>query len=247
MSHTARRALVTGGGRGIGRATAIALAKEGWDVAVTWKDRQGPADTVVAEIEREGRRGMALQLTLGQRASARAAAAAMVGRWGGIDLLVNNAGVLEQKPWETITDDDWDSMFASNVKGVFQLSQECFPSLREHSGSLINVSSVGGQIGGTLAMHYAASKAAIISMTRSLARLGAPKVRVNAVAPGLIETEMTAAERSNEGAAAKLQTILAGRAGTASEVADVIAFLASPKAAYVTGQIIGVNGGAYLG
>ncbi len=241
------RALVTGGGRGIGRATALALANAGWDVAITWHGREGEASEVVRRIQATGRAAMSVRLALGVRESARTAVGEVQDALGGLDLLVNNAGMLVQKPWRTITDDEWDETLAVNLRGVFQLCQEAFPLLEQSAGTIVNVSSVGGQTGGTLAMHYAASKAAIISLTRSLARAGAPRIRVNAIAPGLIETEMTAGERASEGAQAKLQQILAGRVGTPEEVADTIVFLASPAAAYITGQIIGVNGGAYLG
>jgi acetoacetyl-CoA reductase/3-oxoacyl-[acyl-carrier protein] reductase len=186
-------------------------------------------------------------MRLGVRESARETAGAVGKVWGGIDLLVNNAGMLIQRPWRTITDAEWDETLAVNLRGVFQLCQEAFPLLEDSAGVIVNVSSVGGQTGGTLAMHYAASKAAIISLTRSLARVGAPRVRVNAVAPGLIETEMTAAERASESATAKLQQIPARRWGSPEEVASTIVFLASPAAAYITGQVIGVNGGLYLG
>jgi acetoacetyl-CoA reductase/3-oxoacyl-[acyl-carrier protein] reductase len=241
------RALVTGGGRGIGRATALSLAEAGWDVAISWNSREAEAKEVVARIKESGRQAVAVQLALGMRESARDAVAAAHDGLGGLDLLVNNAGMLLQKPWRTISDAEWDETLAVNLRGVFQLCQEAFPLLEESSGSIVNVSSVGGQTGGTLAMHYAASKAAVISLTRSLARVGAPRIRVNAVAPGLIETEMTAAERASEGAAAKLQQIPAARVGSPEEVANAIVFLASPAATYITGQIIGVNGGLYFG
>lgn len=240
-------ALVTGGSRGIGRAAALALAAAGWDVALSWKDREDAAQSVVAAIRDMGRESLALPLDLGKRDSARGAVKVVDRELGRLDLLVNNAGMLVQKPWLTITDGEWDQMFAVNVRGVFQMCQESFPALKQSSGSIVNISSIGGQTGGALAMHYSATKAALISMTRSLARVGAPNVRVNAIAPGLIDTEMTAAERAGEGAAAKLQSILAGRVGTPEEVAAVVVFLASPAASYITGQIIGVNGGAYFG
>jgi NAD(P)-dependent dehydrogenase (short-subunit alcohol dehydrogenase family) len=240
-------AFVTGGGRGIGRATAIALARAGWDVAVSWNTRSTEARDVVEQIGALGRRGVSVQLTLGDRSSARAALRQVTASLGGLDLLVNNAAMLVQKPWHAISDTEWDEMFAVNLRGVFQLCQEAFPLLETRGGAIINLTSVGGQIGGTLAMHYAASKAGIISLTRSLARVGAPRIRVNAVSPGLIVTEMTAGELQSEGAKAKVQQIPAGRVGEPEDVASTIVFLASPGASYITGQVVGVNGGSHFG
>lgn len=240
------RAIVTGGGRGIGRATALALAAAGWDVLVTWHRDRDSAEATVRQIASTGRRADSTSYTLGDRASARALVAHVEQLWGGLDLLVNNAGGLVQKPWLTISDAEWDDMLAINLRGVFQLCQEAFPLLQTSSGSIVNVSSIGGQTGGTLAMHYAASKAGVISLTRSLARVGAPAVRCNAVAPGLIETEMTQEERASAAAATKLAQIPAGRVGLPEEVAGAIVFLASPAAAYISGQVLSINGGAFL-
>lgn len=240
------RAIVTGGGRGIGRATALALAAAGWDVLVTWHRDGDSAEATVRQIAATGRRAHSTSYTLGDRTSARALVAHVERQWGGLDLLVNNAGALVQKPWLTISDAEWDDMLAINLRGVFQLCQEAFPLLQTSSGSIVNVSSIGGQTGGTLAMHYAASKAGVISLTRSLARVGAPAVRCNAVAPGLIETEMTREERASAAAVTKLAQIPAGRVGLPEEVAGAIVFLASPAAAYISGQVLSINGGAFL-
>lgn len=246
-SENPLRAFVTGGGRGIGRATALALAKAGWDVGITWRMDEQSANKTVDAIRRTGQEAFSVRLLLGERASARGAVRMVTEEFGGLALLVNNAGMLVQKPWRTITDAEWDETMSVNLRGTFQLCQEAFPLLEKSSGSIVNMTSVGGQTGGILAIHYAASKAAVIGLTRSLARLGAPRVRVNAVAPGLIETEMTAAEIASDAAPGKLKQILLGRVGTPEEVADAIVFLASPAAAYITGQIIGVNGGSHFG
>jgi NAD(P)-dependent dehydrogenase (short-subunit alcohol dehydrogenase family) len=171
-------------------------------------------------------------------------------KFGRIDVLVNNAGILQQKPFNTITDEDWDTMLATNLKSVFLCSQEIMPvMLRQGGGSIINISSSGGQLGGMLAVHYAASKAGVIALTRSLARVGAPDgIRVNCVAPGLIETEMTTKEiASPEGLQKIEQQILLRRPGRVEEVAAAVAFLVSDKAAYITGHTLNVNGGLYMG
>jgi 3-oxoacyl-[acyl-carrier protein] reductase len=171
-------------------------------------------------------------------------------KFGTVDVLVNNAGILQQKPFSTISDEEWDTMLATNLKSVFLCSQEIMPVMvRQGGGSIINISSSGGQLGGILAVHYAVSKAGVISLTRSLARVGAPDgIRVNCVTPGLIETEMSQKEIHSEVGQQKIsREIPLRRAGLASEVAGAVAFLASEEAAYITGQSININGGLYMG
>ncbi len=241
-------ALVTGGSRGLGRAIAIALAEAGADVALTYARERAEGEATAAMIRALGRRALVLPLELASRSSIRAALAAAIEAWGRLDVLVNNAGILQQKPFAEISDDDFDRMLAVNLRGPFVCAQEALPLLAQHgNGAVVNIASVGGQVGGTLAVHYSASKAGVIALTRSLARLAAPAVRVNCVSPGLIETAMTRDELASPGAADKLRQILLGRPGEAAEVAAAVVFLASPAAAYVTGQVLNVNGGLYLG
>ncbi len=243
-----RVALVTGSSRGIGRAIALELAGAGMDVVVTYLERQQAAAAVAAEARASGVRALSLPLDVSSRASVRAAIAAACAEFGRVDILVNSAGILEQKPFATITDDDWDRMMAVNLRGAFVCAQELMPHMKERGfGRIVNVASSGGQLGGTLAVHYATSKAGIIGLTRSLAKLGAPEVLVNCVAPGLIESEMTAAEIASQGGQAKIGSIPIGRPGLAEEVAGAVAYLASDAASYVTGQTLNINGGQYLG
>ena len=243
-----RAALVTGSSRGIGRSIALELARGGANVVVTYLDRERAASGVVAEVRALGVRALAVPLDISSRESVRGAIAAARTEFGRVDILVNNAGILEQKPFATITDDDWDRMMAVNLRGAFACSQELLPEMKERGfGRIVNLASSGGQVGGTLAVHYATSKAGIIGLTRSLARLGAPEVLVNCVAPGLIDSEMTAAEIATEAGRAKIRAIPIGRPGLVEEVARAVAYLASDAAGYVTGHTLNVNGGQYLG
>jgi 3-oxoacyl-[acyl-carrier protein] reductase len=245
-----KTAVITGGGRGIGRAITLALAQRKMDVVVTYLTRRDRCEQTAAEVRAAGCDALAVQADVTQRESVRRLISTVTEKFGRIDVLVNNAGILQQKPFNTITDEDWDTMLATNLKGVFLCSQEIMPVMvRQGSGTIINISSSGGQLGGMLAVHYAASKAGVISLTRSLARVGAPNgIHVNCVAPGLIETEMTTEEiASPEGVRKIEQQILLRRAGRVEEVAAAVAFLVSDNAAYITGHTLNVNGGLYMG
>jgi len=243
-----RVALVTGSSRGIGRAIALELAGAGVNVVVTYLEREQSAAAVAVEARALGVRALTVQLDVSSRASVCGVIAAAMAEFGRVDILVNNAGILEQKPFATITDDDWDRMMAVNLRGAFSCAQELLPDMKKRGfGRIVNVASSGGQLGGTLAVHYATSKAGIIGLTKSLARLGAPEVLVNCVAPGLIGSEMTAAEIASDAGKEKIRAIPVGRPGLAEEVARAVAYLASDAASYVTGQTINVNGGQYLG
>src|SRR3954449_114113 len=220
LTLAGRTALVTGGSRGIGRAAALALAEAGADVAITYRERADAAEEVAAAIGALGRRALSLRAELGPGAEAIRVIAEVTAGLGPVDVLVNNAGVLEQKPFEEITEADLDRALAVNLKAVFLLSQAVIGPMRERGwGRIVNVASSGGQLGGPLAVHYSASKAGVIGLTRSLARVGAPHVAVNCVSPGLIETEMTEPEIASPAGAEKLRQIPLGRAGRPDEVA----------------------------
>lgn len=244
-----RVALVTGSSRGIGRGIAERFAREGARVAVTWHEREAAAQAVVEGIEKTGGRAFAMQLDVTERRSIRRCLAATIEREGALDVVVHNAGFLEQKPFATIDDDDWDYTFACNLKSAFQLAQEIrahFASRR--TGNLIHLASIGGQTGGVKAPHYAAAKAGLISLTRSLAKLYAPLgVRVNAISPGFIATDMVADILTRESEAAILETIPLQRIGSTDDVAGAAVYLASADSAYVTGHVLNVNGGSFLG
>jgi len=245
-----KTAIITGGGRGIGRAITLALAQRRTDVVLTYLTRRDCCEQTAADVRALGCEALVVQADVTQRESVRQLISIVAEKFGRIDVLVNNAGILQQKPFNTITDEDWDTMLATNLKGVFLCSQEIMPVMvRQGGGSIINISSSGGQLGGMLAVHYAVSKAGVISLTRSLARVGAPDgIRVNCVTPGLIETEMSQKEIHSEIGQQKIsREIPLRRAGLVEEVAAAVVFLASDEASYITGQSLNVNGGLYMG
>ncbi|MGD0470740.1 MAG: SDR family NAD(P)-dependent oxidoreductase [Terriglobales bacterium] len=245
-----KTAIITGGGRGIGRAITLALAQRRTDVVLTYLTRRDCCEQTAADVRALGCEALVVQADVTQRESVRQLISTIAEKFGRIDALVNNAGILQQKPFNTITDEDWDTMLATNLKGVFLCSQEIMPVMvRQGGGSIINISSSGGQLGGMLAVHYAVSKAGVISLTRSLARVGAPDgIRVNCVTPGLIETEMSQKEIHSEIGQQKIsREIPLRRAGLVEEVAAAVVFLASDEASYITGQSLNVNGGLYMG
>lgn len=245
---TGRVAFVTGGSRGIGRAIAVSLAEGGADVVFTYARAHAEAERTAAEVRARGRHATPVVADAASRRQLRAAVQLALTTYGHIDVLVNNAGVLQQKPFSEIDDDEFDHTVAVNLRAPFVLAQQILPLMqRQGDGVIINIASVGGQLGGPLAVHYAATKAAVIALTRSLARLGAPTVRVNCVAPGLIATDMTRGELASPSVSDKLRQILLGRPGRSEEVASTVAFLASSAASYITGQTLNVNGGLYLG
>jgi acetoacetyl-CoA reductase/3-oxoacyl-[acyl-carrier protein] reductase len=240
-------AIVTGGSRGIGLAVSTLLADAGADIAIGFRVDTEAAAESARIVKSKGSRAALIKADVADRAGVKELIRTTVAELGRIDILINCAGILQQKPFDQITDDDWDATMATNLRGTFACCQEVLPVMLEQgSGRIITLASSGGQLGGTLAAHYAASKAGVISLTRSLARLGAPTVTVNCIAPGLIETDMTAVEINSPAGRTKISEIPLQRAGTAWEVAEAALFLCS-SANYVTGQTFNVNGGLYLG
>jgi 3-oxoacyl-[acyl-carrier protein] reductase len=243
-------ALITGGGRGIGRAIALQLGRQGFAVALTYQSDRGSAESVVAELTALGSRAVAYKLNIESGNQIKRITAAAI-KWGGrIDVLINNAGVLQQKPYTEITESDWRKVLDVNLQGVFLCCQQVLPLMVDQGGGcIINMASSGGQLGGTLAVHYSASKAGVISLTKSFARIGASTgVRVNCISPGLISTDMTQAEIESEAGKAKINGgILMKRPGQPLEVASLVGYLVSDGASYITGQTINPNGGLYMG
>ena len=244
-----RVALVTGGSRGIGRAIATTLAERGHAVALTYVTSERQARDTAGEITRKGGNALAVRLVVEDRASIARAAADVRAALGPIGILVNNAAIAQEKPFQELTDADWDRMLAINLRGPFACAQEVLPGMLTAGwGRIVNISSVGGQWGGMLQVHYACAKAGLNNLTRSLAKLySAQGVMTNTVAAGLVSTTMIANELETEAGKAKVRNIPVGRIATPEEIARVVAFLASDDASYITGQTINANGGMYFG
>ncbi|HEV8375262.1 MAG TPA: 3-oxoacyl-ACP reductase family protein [Candidatus Polarisedimenticolia bacterium] len=243
-----RAALVTGGSRGIGRATSLLLARAGADVAITYRLEQRAAESVVAEIGRLGRGSLALQGDLSRHKDAGAAVRSAVEALGRLDILVNNHGIWKDGPIETMTEDEWDETLDVNLKGVFLCTQAAVPVMkRQRYGRIINIASTAGQRGEAMHSHYAASKGGIISFTKSLGpELCRHGILVNCVAPGWVDTDMSAAALAGEEREKILGTIPLGRPGTPEEIAGGVLFFASELAGYCCGEVLNVNGGSVL-
>ena len=244
---TGRVALVTGASQGIGRACALALAAEGATVALAARNEANLA-AVRAEIVAAGGRAEAFALDIANEDSIRACAKTVLEQMGTVSILVNNAGITRDGLVLRMKRADWDDVLTTNLTGAFLLTQALLSAmLKNRWGRIINLTSVVGRTGQAGQVNYAASKAAMIGMTRSLAREVASRgITVNAVAPGYIETPMTAVLNEAQ-RAAMMTTIPLGRPGTDAEIAHAVAFLASEGAGYVTGHVLDVNGGMYMG
>ncbi len=240
-------ALVTGGSRGIGRAIALALAGAGADVAITFRSAVAEAADVVREIEALGRRAKAFQSDAADFAGSAAVVEGVLAGFSRLDVLVNNAGITKDGLLMRMSEADWDSVIATNLKSVFNFSKAATrPMMGQRSGKIINISSIAGVIGNAGQANYAASKAGMIGFTKSLAReLGSRNIQVNAIAPGFIDTDMTAALSAEQRQKLE-QNIPLKRTGTPGDIAGVACFLASPGSDYVTGQVFCVDGGMVM-
>jgi 3-oxoacyl-[acyl-carrier protein] reductase/pteridine reductase len=236
-----KSALVTGGARRIGREIALILARAGADVAITYRASAAEAMQTALEIESLGRQALAVECDVRSEDSVRGAIAATVGRFGRLDVLVNNAAVFESTPLESISLDQWEAVFETNARGPFLVAREALPHLRAAQGRIVNIGSLGGIHAWAGHAHYCASKAALHLLTLAMAKAFAPQLSVNCVAPGRIEMD----DHSEDEAAHFAAKTPMMRNGTADDVAQaVLFFVAGPS--FVTGQVLAVDGGLGL-
>ena len=239
--------LVTGGSRGIGRAIVNALAEAGSDVAFTYQNSKEQAEALAQSIIEKGVRCKAFQANVASPEEMQNVVKQVLSEFGHITVLVNNAGINRDKSFLKMTKSMWDEVMHVNLDGVFYTTQLVAQDMVDNGcGRIVNISSIVGQTGNFGQANYAATKGAIISFTESLARELARKgITVNAVAPGFIETDMVSGMPEAAISQVKAMTPM-GRLGKPEEIADAVVFLASPRASYVTGQVLGVNGGMYM-
>lgn len=240
-------ALISGGSRGIGRAAALRLATDGYDISFCYRADDESANVLGKELTLLGVQFLSERLEISDPEAVRAWVARTEAELGPIRVAVASAGITRDKPLLLMSDEDWQQVQDTNLSGTAHLCRAVlFPMIKSKSGSIITLSSVSGVYGNPGQSNYAASKAGIIALTRALAKeVGRYRIRVNAVAPGMIETDMTAVLDGKQRTGA-LQSIPLGRFGTAEEVAEAISYLASDKAAYVTGSILQIDGGIVL-
>ena len=242
-----KSAIVTGGSLGIGRAVAIELAREGADVAVNYRSHDDEAKQVVAEIEKLGRKGLAVKADVSRYVDAEAMVAQVREAFGGFDILVCNAGITWDSVIWKMTEEQWDSVIGVNLKGYFNYNKAAAMVFKDQKhGKIVNISSINGMRGKFAQSNYAASKGGEIAMSKSLAKeLGKFNVNVNVVAPGLVLTDMMEKIPAEFKNAALSETVL-GRFATPEDVAELVCFLCSDRSRHITGEVIKIDGGQYI-
>jgi 3-oxoacyl-[acyl-carrier protein] reductase len=246
-SLAGKTALVTGASRGIGRAIALALAEQGANVALNYRASAQAAEAACRTVTALGVEAIAVEADVAQAADVERLVKSALDRFERIDILVNNAGIVRDGLLLRMSEDDWDAVLATNLRGAFLCTKAVLRGMvRQRSGRIIAISSVAGVMGNAGQANYAAAKAGLIGFTRSVAREVASRaITANVVAPGFIETDIWAAV-SQEAREKFLGLVPLGRPGSAEEVAGVVAFLASDRAAYITGQVLNVDGGMVM-
>ena len=247
MTLVGKVALVTGGSRGIGRAIALKLAENGADVAINYAGNTAAAEEVKAAIEQMGRKALLIQCSVADTDGVQAMVNQVVKELGRLDILVNNAGITRDGLLMRMKEADWDDVMNTNLKGVYNCSKAVMRTMmKQNSGRIVNMASVVGEMGNAGQANYAAAKAGVIGFTKSLAKEVASRgITVNAIAPGFIATDMTSV-LSDDQKAEMARTIPLGRAGQPEDVANAVLFLASEGAAYITGQVLNVDGGMVM-
>ena len=247
MTLVGKVALVTGGSRGIGRAIALKLAENGADVAINYAGNTAAAEAVKAAIEQMGRKALLIQCSVADTDGVQAMVNQVVKELGRLDILVNNAGITRDGLLMRMKEADWDDVMNTNLKGVYNCSKAVMRTMmKQKSGRIVNMASVVGEMGNAGQANYAAAKAGVIGFTKSLAKEVASRgITVNAIAPGFIATDMTRV-LSDDQKAEMARTIPLGRAGQPEDVANAVLFLASEGAAYITGQVLNVDGGMVM-
>lgn len=247
MTLVGKVALVTGGSRGIGRAIALKLAENGADVAINYAGNTAAAEEVKTAIEQMGRKALLVQGSVADTDGVQTIVNTVVKELGRLDILINNAGITRDGLLMRMKESDWDDVMHTNLKGVYNCSKAVLRTMmKQRSGRIVNMASVVGEMGNAGQTNYAAAKAGVIGFTKSLAKEVASRgITVNAIAPGFIATDMTSVLTDDQ-KAEMARTIPLGRAGQPEDVANAVLFLVSEGAAYITGQVLNVDGGMVM-